>query len=140
MRGIIPYFNQLSESGKFITLLSREQALLYTGNFVNKAFQIRTFLTKDYKKSEWAWGHTNSCLRLRYVCVCDLSVTIVQLISGNFLYQSPMQYQEPNNRSWSPDLSPYSYYSVSDIYWNFQQRPNDICVLKWGCIENASTK
>ena len=52
VEGIIPYFNELSECGKFITLMSHEQALLYTGNFVNKAFQIRTFLTKDHKNSE----------------------------------------------------------------------------------------
>ena len=50
--GIIPYFNQLSEFEKFKTLLSHEQALLYTGKFVYKSFQLRTFLTKNHKNSE----------------------------------------------------------------------------------------
>ena len=50
--GIIPHFNQLLEHEQFIILLSHEKALIYTGNFIYKAFQIRTFLIENHKNSE----------------------------------------------------------------------------------------
>ena len=50
--GIIQHFNQLSEHEQFIILLSQEEVLIYTGYFIYKAFQTRTFLIGNHKNSD----------------------------------------------------------------------------------------